>query len=65
MTVSCSFISKINCQLFTYKNTVKQVKPGLLIVKFGSEVGQIDLKSDKPMTFSDKISVHFGSENQN
>ena len=29
--------------------------------RFGSKVGQIDPKWDKSGTFSDQISVHFGS----
>ena len=34
-------------------------------VGFGSKVGQIDCKWDKSGTFSDQISVHFGSMSQN
>ena len=33
--------------------------------RFGSKVGQIGPKSDNSWTFSDQISVHFGSASQN
>ena len=34
-------------------------------VRFDSKVGQIGPKWDKSGTYSDQISVHFGSESQN
>ena len=35
-----------------------------MVTRFGSKVGQIDPKLDLPGTFSDQISVHFGSQSQ-
>ena len=35
------------------------------VARYGSNVGQIDIKLDQSVIFSDQISVHFGSASQN